>query len=246
MKKVFIYGACSAIATDLARKFAEAGDELLLAARNAEKLSALADDFEVRYGKRPHTMIHDAIEIDNIPEMFDEAEKISDGIDIFVSAHGVLPDQERAEKDMKYLHEVTMINGNSAVYWCHAAAEKMKSKYAGTIVAISSVAGDRGRYSNYVYGASKGFLSTFLQGLTNKMAHCGVNVITVKPGFVDTPMTAHLEKNFLFASSERVARDIFKAIKKSKRGVIYSKPIWKLVMLAVIHTPGFIFNKMKM
>lgn len=245
MKKILIYGACSAIATATARLFAENGAELMFIASNATKLEALIADFGVRYGKKPKYLVHNATDIDTLKATFDKAIDILGDLDVILIAHGVLPDQEKAEQDIAYLHKISIINGNSVIYLSQLSANYMQEKKTGTIAVISSVAGDRGRYSNYAYGASKGFVTTFLQGLRNKMAHCGVNVLTIKPGFVDTPMTAHLNKNFLFASADEVGKDIFKAILKGK-GQIYSKPIWKLIMIAVIHTPSFIFNKMKM
>ncbi len=245
MKKVIIYGATSAIAQGCAKLFAKENADLMFISRSKEKNEALATDYEVRYGKKPLTLTHDAINTDTLESLFNEAVERLGGLDVILIAHGILPNQERAETDIQYLNDISIINGNSTVYFSQLAANYMKERGEGTIAVISSVAGDRGRYSNYIYGATKGYISIFLQGLRNKMAHFGVNVLTVKPGFVDTPMTAHLQKNFLFATGEEVGADIYKAIKKGK-GVIYSKKIWAMVMLIIRNVPGFIFNKMKM
>ncbi|OYT14484.1 MAG: short-chain dehydrogenase [Bacteroidetes bacterium 4572_77] len=186
MKKVIIYGACSAIATATAKLYAEENVDLFFIAQNEEKVKSLVEDFSVRYEKSPKYAIHNALNTESLAEVFSDAVKELGGLDIILIAHGILPDQEKAEKDLEYLHKVSMINGNSAVYLSQIAANYFVEKSKGTIAVISSVAGDRGRYSNYIYGASKGYISVFLQGLKNKMAHHGVNVLNIKPGFVDT------------------------------------------------------------
>jgi len=124
-------------------------------------------------------------------------------------------------------------------------AEIMEEQGHGTIAVISSVAGDRGRMSNYVYGAAKGAVSTFLQGLRNRMSHKGVHVLTIKPGFVDTPMTKDVDKNFLFASAKQVGNGIYNAI-ESKKDVVYLPPFWKLIMMIIKLVPESIFKKLKM
>ncbi|MGA7520956.1 MAG: SDR family NAD(P)-dependent oxidoreductase, partial [Acidobacteriaceae bacterium] len=167
------------------------------------------------------------------------------GIDVALVAHGVLGDQPQAERDYAVAEAVLRTNFLSAVSLVTWLANYFEAERRGTIAVISSVAGDRGRKSNYVYGASKGGLNVFLDGVRNRIDRAGVQVLTIKPGFVATPMTAHLPKNALFAEPSAVARYVLRAIDR-RRDVVYAPPFWGAIMLVVRSIPGGIFKKLNL
>ena len=163
------------------------------------------------------------------------------GIDVALLAHGVLGEQPVAEMDYATAEAILRTNFLSPVSLVTWLANYFEAERRGTIAVVSSVAGDRGRKSNYVYGASKGGLSIFLDGVRNRIDRAGVQVLTIKPGFVATPMTAHLKKNALFAEPSRVGKDIVRAIEKRK-DVVYTPPFWGLIMLVVRSVPAADFQ----
>jgi decaprenylphospho-beta-D-erythro-pentofuranosid-2-ulose 2-reductase len=164
---------------------------------------------------------------------------------IWLIAHGVLGDQQAAEADFDVAAAILHTNFISVVSLLTWLGNYCQAQRGGTLAVISSVAGDRGRKSNYVYGASKGALNVFLDGLRNRIDRDGVQVLTIKPGFVATPMTAHVPKNVLFASPDQVAQGILKAIER-RRDVVYVPWFWFLIMTLVCAIPGFRFKKMNM
>jgi short-subunit dehydrogenase len=166
-------------------------------------------------------------------------------IDLALIAHGVLGDQQAAEADFEVAAAILHTNFISTVSLLTWLGNYLQAQRSGTLAVISSVAGDRGRKSNYVYGASKGALNLFLEGLRNRIDRDGVNVLTIKPGFVATPMTAHLPHNALFASPDQIARGILKAV-DSRRDVAYLPWFWRWIMLLVCAIPGRFFKKMNM
>ena len=170
----------------------------------------------------------------------DAHEKLQ-GIGIALIAHGVLGDQKEAEEDYRAAEKVIRTNLLSAMSLITWLANYFVERQSGTIAAISSVAGDRGRKSNYVYGTSKAALTTFLQGVRNRVDREGVNVLTIKPGFVATPMTAHLERGILFVTPEKVARAIARAVEQHK-DVIYTPKFWRLIMMVIRWLPENIFK----
>ncbi len=177
--------------------------------------------------------------------MLAQAVTVLGGLDVALIAHGVLGDQAEAEKDFAAAEAILHTNFLSAVSLVTWLANYFEAEHRGTIAVISSVAGDRGRKSNYVYGASKGGLNIFLDGVRNRIDRAGVNVLTIKPGFVATPMTAHLPRGPLFAQPAQVAKHIVRAIDK-RRDVAYVPPFWALIMLVVRSIPRRVFKKMNM
>jgi decaprenylphospho-beta-D-erythro-pentofuranosid-2-ulose 2-reductase len=167
------------------------------------------------------------------------------GIDLALIAHGVLGDQQKAQADYAAAEAVLRTNFLSAVSLVTWLANYFENQKRGTLAVISSVAGDRGRKSNYVYGASKGALNVFLDGVRNRIDRSGVNVLTIKPGFVATPMTAHLPKGPLFASPETVAQGIVRAI-KGRKDVVYVPGFWAVIMLIIRSIPEAIFKKLNL
>ncbi|WP_306818192.1 SDR family oxidoreductase [Archangium lipolyticum] len=245
MKKVLVLGATSAIAQSTVRLLAARGVSLYLVGRNAERLDAVAKDARTRGAARVET---EALDLDDLAQheaLVERAALALGGLDGALLAHGILGNQEAAQRSYAEAEKVLRTNFLSAVSLLTPLANRFEAQKAGTLVVISSVAGDRGRQSNYVYGASKGALSVFLQGLRNRLARSGVAVVTVKPGFVDTPMTADIKKNALFATPEKVARGIVRAA-DSRKDEVYLPGFWGPIMFAIRGIPERIFKRMKL
>jgi len=245
MSNYLIFGATSAIATELARLLAKRGDKFILVGRNAYKLSAVAADISTRGGNIAGALTADLADISTHCALFAEARQRLGNIDCVVIAHGTLPDAERADSDADYALEQFAVNATSAISLGIRASTEMQRVGAGMIVVIGSVAGERGRQSNYLYGGAKGAVDIFFQGICNRLYSNNIHVLTVKPGFVDTPMTAHLPKNFLFASPSKVASNILHAMDK-RRDVLFAPWFWRWIMLVVRLIPEGIFKKLKL
>lgn len=245
MTRVLIVGATSTIAQATAKHFAAAGDKLFLTGRSDEKLQVIADDLRVRGAEQVHTYVLDVNHFTSHAELLRDALSALGELDVVLIAHGTLPDQEACENDLeKTLHELST-NALSTIALLTPVARQFEEQGSGTIAVISSVAGDRGRQSNYVYGTAKAAVSTFLSGLRNRLYDAGVNVVTIKPGFVDTPMTAHLPKNALFASPEYVGKQIYDAIVAGK-DVVYIPWFWRFIMLVIKLIPEPIFKRLNL
>ncbi len=245
MKKVVIIGATSAIAHQTAILFAKKKYSISLCGRNLERLETVKSDIISRHKTEIFIKEFDVCDFNNMRSNIDSIINQLAGIDILLIAHGLLPDQTESQNSVEKIIKNMNVNANSVMAICSIVAEKMEEQGNGTIAVISSVAGDRGRQSNYIYGSAKAAVSSFLQGLRNRLYHKGVHVLTIKPGFVDTPMTAHLEKNFLFAQADSVAKGIMEAI-EAKKDVVYLPKFWALIMWIVKHIPESIFKKLKM
>jgi decaprenylphospho-beta-D-erythro-pentofuranosid-2-ulose 2-reductase len=241
--KVLVLGATSAIAIAVMRLYATRSASFYLIARNEEKLSTVASDLQVRGASQVRTCVMDLDDTVHHRPMLEEADRTLGGIDIALIAHGVLGDQKAAEADYSLVEQAFRTNLLSPVSLVTWLANCFGERKRGTIAVISSVAGDRGRAMNYVYGATKSGISAFLQGVRNRVDRLGVNVITIKPGFVATPMTAHLPGGILFATPERVARGIVNAIDR-RRDVVYVPGYWRLIMWVVRSIPERIFKRL--
>ncbi|HEX4309325.1 MAG TPA: SDR family oxidoreductase [Acidobacteriaceae bacterium] len=244
-KRVLALGATSAIAQATLRLLAEQQASFFIVGRNEQKLAAVRDDLLTRGASAVSTFAADLDDTDAHPAMLSHAVTAMGGIDVALLAHGVLGDQPEAEKNYAVAAAILQTNFLSAVSLVTWLANYFEAEHRGTIAVVSSVAGDRGRKSNYVYGASKGGLNIFLDGVRNRIDRAGVQVLTIKPGFVATPMTAHLKKNALFAEPAQVAKYILRAIEKRK-DVVYAPPFWGLIMLLVRSIPRRIFKKMNL
>lgn len=246
MKKVLIVGATSAIAEACARVWAQRGDRLFLAARGQAQLQSVADDLRTRGAAFVGHQVFDATAFDQHAALLQAATQAMGGLDTVLIAHGTLSDQPRAQTDVGYALKEVEINGTSVVALMGRVAEQFEAQKQGCIGVISSVAGDRGRQSNYVYGSAKALVSAFASGLRQRMHKVGVSVVTIKPGFVDTPMTAHLPKGGpLWAKPDQVARDIVGGMDQG-RSVVYTPGFWRLIMLIIKHIPEFVFVKLKL
>lgn len=241
--KLLVLGATSAIAMATMRLYARRGASFYLVARNEEKLALVAADVQVRGAAAVHTGVMDLDRTEYHTALLQDAHEKLQGIDAALIAHGVLGDQAAAEQDYRVAEQVIRTNLLSSVSLVTWLANYFVAQKRGTIAVISSVAGDRGRKTNYVYGTTKAALSTFLQGVRNRVDRVGVNVITIKPGFVATPMTAHLPGGTLFATPQAIATGIAAAIDRRK-DVVYLPGFWWWIMSAVRLLPERVFKRL--
>jgi len=245
MKKILVIGATSAIAREVAKIYAAQESRLCLVGRNEENLHIVADDLRVRGAEAVDVLALELTDSASHRELIEHAGHFLQGIDIVLVAYGSLPDQPACEENPEQALRELNINFVSVVALLTQLANEMEKRGSGTLAVISSVAGDRGRQSNYIYGAAKGGLSIFLQGLRNRLASKGVQVLTIKPGFVDTPMTTEFKKGPLWVSAETVAQGIIRAIDK-QRDIVYLPWFWWGIMLVIKSIPERIFKKMKL
>ena len=245
MQKVIIFGATSAIAEATARRYATRGARLHLIGRDAERLATIARDLEVRGAVAVSIALLDVSEHFDADALLATAHAALQGIDIALLAHGVLPDQNACEQNIAALRAVFEINTLSSLALLTPLATLLQAQGHGTIAVISSVAGDRGRQSNYVYGASKAALDTFLSGLRARLAKHGVQVLTIKPGFVDTPMTASCKKNLLWSSPATIADGIVRALDE-QCDVVYLPWFWRYIMLVICSVPERLFKRLSL
>lgn len=245
---VIILGALSAIGEATARVHAGAGARLVLVGRNEARLNALAKDLEVRGAQACHTAVMDlAAEHDKAAAFGDLTAGFEGPVDLVYLFYGVLGDQKKAEQDAAYAEDSLRTNFLSAAEWCAAAANALEKADHGTLVVVSSVAGDRGRQSNYVYGAGKAGLTAFVEGIAHRLAPGKARAVVAKLGFVDTPMTAHIEKKgLLWAQPDAVAAKLAAAGRRPRSPVIYVPWFWWLIMLIVRNVPAPIFHRTRL
>jgi short-subunit dehydrogenase len=243
---MLVVGATSAIAEAVTRLYAAKGARLFLVARNEERLAAIAEDLRIRGASEVDTRVWDAADTDGIPAMLDEAQAKLERFDLALIAYGLLSDQKACEQDPAAARASIHTNFVSVVELLTPLANRLEEQGAGTLAVLTSVAGERGRQSNYVYGAAKAGLVVFLQGLRNRLFRKGVSVVTIKPGFVDTPMTAHFEdKGLVWATPQRVGRGIRRAIDRRK-SVAFVPWWWRLIMGGIRAIPEPLFKRMRL
>lgn len=245
MSNVLVIGATSAIAERYARIEAARGSMLFLVGRNAVRLQAIADDLGVRSGSRVFLHALDVNDIAAHEAMIAAAWTQMQRIDIVLIAHGTLPDQQACQEDIALaIHEFST-NATATIALMAALARRLERQGSGSLAVISSVAGDRGRASNYVYGSAKAAVTAFASGLRQRLRGHGVNVLTIKPGFVDTPMTRDFRKGVLWARPEQVAKGIVRAI-DTRRAVVYLPGFWWAIMRVITHIPEPLFRRLKL
>ena len=244
-RKILVLGATSGIAEATCRIWAFQGASLFLVARNAEKLAAVAADLKTRGAAYVDTAVADLDDTDHHPALLAHAINSLTGMDIAYLAHGILGDQTEAERDFNTAAQILHTNFVAPVSLLTWLANFCVQRRAGTIAVISSVAGDRGRKSNYLYGSSKAGLSAFLGGLRNRVDREGVTVLTIKPGPVKTAMTANMPKSEKFADVESVAESIVSAIDKRK-DILYVPFQWQPIMFIIRNIPERIFKKLNL
>ncbi|MEI8366047.1 MAG: SDR family oxidoreductase [Parachlamydiaceae bacterium] len=244
-KKILILGAGSAIARAAANAFAADGHSLYLAGRDSLELSKIASDIAIRHQTSVQYGVFDAEAFALHPQFLKQAIAAFGGLDGILLAFGDTGNHNLALVDFEEAHRIIKCNFTGACSILTHCSNYLAEQKKGFIIAISSVAGDRGRQSNYIYGASKGALSLFLQGLRNRLFAYGVRVITIKPGFVDTAMTFGKPGLFLVASPKAVGEKIVATL-NSKRDVVYIPGFWKYIMKITTKIPESIFKKMKL
>lgn len=243
MKRVLIIGATSAIASACARAWAEQGCEFFLVARSVEKLEQVKADLTARGAKAVAFYCMDATDFAAHGPMLESCIAAMRQIDVALIAHGTLPDQKKCEQDVVVALDELTNNGVSMISLLTVLANQFEVQRCGTLAVISSVAGDRGRPSNYLYGTAKAAVSTFCEGLRARMFKVGVHVITIKPGFVDTPMTQGLAlPKLLVADPTQVAKLILKGINK-RNNTLYVPGFWRFIMLIIKAVPDFVFKR---
>ena len=244
-QRVLIVGATSAIAGETARAYAAYGARLFLTGRHAGRLEAVGADLRVRGASAVEVAVLDVTDRHRCVEVAEQAWNAFGGLDVALLAHGVLPDQARAETSADDAAAAIEVNFVSAVALLTPLAKRFETAGQGCIAVISSVAGDRGRQSNYVYGAAKGGLDRYLQGLRNRLHRAGVAVVTLKPGFVDTPMTAGMRHGVLFVSARRAGRAVHRAIER-RRDVAYIPWFWRPIMAVIRALPEPVFKRLRL
>jgi decaprenylphospho-beta-D-erythro-pentofuranosid-2-ulose 2-reductase len=244
-RKILVLGATSGIAEATCRIWAFQGASLFLVARNAEKLAAVAADLKTRGAAYVDTAVADLDDTDQHPALLAHAINSLTGMDIAYLAHGILGDQTEAERDFNTAAQILHTNFIAPVSLLTWLANFCVQRRAGTLAVISSVAGDRGRKSNYLYGSSKAGLSAFLGGLRNRVDREGVTVLTIKPGPVKTAMTANMPKSEKFADVESVAESIVSAI-NNRKDILYVPFQWQPIMFIIRNIPERIFKKLNL
>ncbi len=243
-KKIVVLGATSGIALEVQRRLARQGRELLLVARSPQRLAALQSDLHLRGARTVLTYPADLASIQQHAGVFDFARRNLPDFDTVLLAYGSMHEQKDSEASVDVLLEELHVNFVSATAILSLFAADLERRRTGCLAAITSVAGDRGRRSNYVYGSAKGALSLFLQGLRSRLHPAGVRVLTIKPGPVQTAMTDHMPNAARFADPEQVARDIVRALDASSPDILYTPKVWRYVMAAVQQIPEGLFKRL--
>ena len=243
---VLVVGATSGMGRAIARQLAKEGHPLLLAGRDTQALDELATDIQIRSNTKADCKAFEALDFDSHTEFFDACvEHFGGSLHGVVLCHGQMPEQDVSETDFAIARRMIEVNYLSGVSLLNLAAHHFESRKSGFIAAITSVAGDRGRQSNYLYGSSKSALSTVLAGLRVRLAKSQVTVVDVRPGFVDTQLTWGRPGMFLVASPETVAEDIVRGIAKN-RAVIYTPFFWRWIMLVIRMVPDVVFRRLSL
>jgi decaprenylphospho-beta-D-erythro-pentofuranosid-2-ulose 2-reductase len=244
MKKIIILGATSGMAMEIERQLARQGYELILVARSSQRLAEMQADLLIRGAKQVLTYPADLSSIQQHAGVFDFTRRTLPDFDTVLLAYGSMRNQKESEMSVDSLLEELQVNFVSAAAILTLFAAELERRRTGCVAVITSVAGDRGRRSNYVYGSAKGALSLFLQGLRSRLHPSGVRVITIKPGPVQTPMTDHLPNAARFADPELVASDIVCALERRSPDILYTPKVWRYIMTAVQQIPESIFKRL--
>lgn len=244
MKNILIIGANSAIAQECAKIWTKRDEKLYLVARDQEKLEEFTKNL-IRINNKPiKTFCFDFNNLDEHVQMLNEVEKEFENIDLVLIAHGTLLDQVECQTNVEMAIKEIKNNAISTISMLTHLANRFEKKKKGTLAIISSVAGDRGRASNYVYGSSKAMVTTFASGLRQRLSKFNIKVLTIKLGLVDTPMTSKFKKNFLWSDPKNVAKKIISSIDKSKDEV-YIPKFWYLIFVVIKLLPDAIFKRLK-
>jgi decaprenylphospho-beta-D-erythro-pentofuranosid-2-ulose 2-reductase len=243
MKRILIVGATSAIAEQAARAMTREHPRMVLVARDPRRLEAVTADLSIRGARIEASLVLDAEEPERFAEVVAEADTALDGFDTVLLAQGVLPPPGSSGRTVEERLHTLAVNAGSVIGLLTEIAPRMGSRGEGVIAVLGSVAGDRGRRSNYEYGAAKAAVDTYMEGLRAELAPSGVRVLTIKPGRVDTPMTDEFEKGALWASAESAGVAVARAMTK-RSGVVYVPGYWKWIMMVLGFLPEAIFRRL--
>ncbi len=241
MKKLVVFGATSAISQAYINLVAKKFNTIVLVARNGDQLDSIAAHVRVISDATVSTIVSDLADISAHARLVEES--CAGGVTCALVSYGQLTDQGRSVDDLEYGLAQFNLNGTSTISLSAAIGSVLSSQGGGVLAVVGSVAGDRGRRSNYYYGAAKSAVASFLSGLRSDMQSRGVTVVTIKPGFVDTPMTSEFKKGLLWVSADKVAVDIDRAV-ENKSSVLYTPWFWRYIMLIIKCIPEFIFKKL--
>lgn len=243
-KNALIIGASSGIGAELARQLAKQGCSVALVARRETELRQITDSIQANGGPPARYYLHDAREVESVSALFQQIAHDMGGLDLVIYAAGVMPPIAPGEYSLEKDRQMIEVNVLGAIAWLNEAAQRFERAKSGTIVGISSVAGERGRHSMPVYSTSKAALTAYMEALRNRVARYGVKVVTVKPGPVATPMTEGL-KMPLMIPVERAATEILAA---AKRGAVnaYIPGVWRYIFLILRNVPSILFRKLKL
>jgi len=245
MKRILIIGATSAIAEHCARIWADRGEALHLVARNEQHVQLIASDLKVRGASEVTTYCLDLNNVDKHEELLSAADDALGNVDIVLIAHGTLSNQKSCELSVEETLREIQTNALSTVSLLTLIANRFEARKSGTICVISSVAGDRGRASNYVYGSAKAMVTAFTSGLRQRLNKSNVDVVTIKPGFVDTPMTSEFEKGLMWARPSKVATLIVASV-ENKKAEVYAPKFWRIIMKIIKAIPNTFFKRFTM
>jgi decaprenylphospho-beta-D-erythro-pentofuranosid-2-ulose 2-reductase len=242
-ENVLILGATSDMAVAIARQLASEGYSITLAGRSVERISAIEADLRARYKAIVSSVYFDALDFNSHPEFYNT---LREKPDIVICIFGLLGDQRKAENDWPHCLQIMSSNYTGAVSILNVVANEFEHRRKGLIIGVSSVAGERGRQSNYIYGSAKAGFTAYLSGLRNRLYHQGVHVLTVKPGFVKTRMLENMQTpGPLTASTKKVAQKISKAIVR-KENTLYVLGVWRWIMFVIKAIPENIFKKLRL
>lgn len=243
---LLVLGGNSAIAKSIAEKFASDKTDIFFAGRNIAEQERIANDFRLRYAINTWSGSFDATDYGSHEQFLSDVLKVMPSIENVILAFGMLGDQQKAAADFDHALQIYQVNFMGSASILTHLSNYLKEKRKGGIIVISSIAGDRGRQSNYIYGSSKGGLSIYCQGLRNELSKYNVNLMTVKPGFVDTPMTYGLKMpKLLLSSPEKVGRIVYKSFRK-KKDIVYAPSYWRYIMMIIRSIPEKFFKKLNL
>ena len=244
LEKAIVVGASSGIGEATARRLAAEGASVALVARRKDELDRVAADIAKAGKGQAFVHVHDVTHFDEVPELFDKIVAELGGLDAIVYAAGVMPRIDESEYAFAKDRQMIEVNLLGAMAWLNPAAAKFEAQRAGTIVGISSIAGERGRRGNPGYCTSKAAFSTYLESLRNRLARYGVNVVTIKPGFVDTAMTAGVPGLFWLIKPEQAAQTSLALARRGSGAQGFVPWRWSLVAMVVRSIPSFIFRRL--
>jgi NAD(P)-dependent dehydrogenase (short-subunit alcohol dehydrogenase family) len=239
-----VVGGSSGIGAEIARQLAAGGTAVAIAGRRAAELEAVAAKLRAAGAARVVTAVHDVTAYDTIPATFERLVAELGGLDLLVYAAGVLHTPEEGVYDFAQDRQMLEVNALGAIAWMHPAAARFEAARAGTIVGISSIAGERGRRLLPGYTTSKAALTAWLEALRNRVSRHGVNVVTVKPGFVDTAMSAHLKRKPMIIPVDRAASLILAAARRGGSPSVFVPGQWRLIAFVIRHLPSVVFRRL--